>query len=320
MDNTEMPTRSNYPEREIDLLELWRVLWANKVIIIVIGTVFAVSSVFYALSKPDVYQATTLLSPASSKTGSAGLAGQFGGLASLAGINIGGNSSDRTGLALEVIYSRHFLETFIEKHKLLVPLMAATEWDKSTNKLTLNADVYDSTTQQWLINSDNGESFRPSLWQAVKQFREILVIDTDKESGMVTITIDFFSPKLATQWLAWLVDDINATMREKDNQEAKNSIEFLTAKLEQTKLADMQQVFYDLIEEQTKTLMLSEVSSEYVLKTVDPANAPEERSSPKRSVIVVIGTMLGGMLAIIIVLIRHFATKTTVATSTPVSR
>ena len=59
-----------------------------------------------------------------------------------------------------------------------------------------------------------------------------------------------------------------------------------------------------MIEEQTKTLMLAEVSDEYVFKTISPAKVSEEKAKPKpkRALIV----MLGGMLAVIIVLIRHF--------------
>jgi hypothetical protein len=75
----------------------------------------------------------------------------------------------------------------------------------------------------------------------------------------------------------------------------------------------MQTVFYQLIEEQTKTIMLAEVSKEYVLKTIDPANAPEEKAKPKRALIVVLGTMLGGILSVLFVLIRYFTKKGTTA-------
>ena len=128
---------------------------------------------------------------------------------------------------------------------------------------------------------------------------------------MITLAIEHYSPEIATQWLKLLVTDINSTMREQDKIEAQNSIDYLTKKLQETQLADMQTVFYQLIEEQTKTIMLAEVSKEYVLKTIDPANAPEEKAKPKRALIVVLGTMLGGILSVLIVLIRYFTKKRT---------
>ena len=53
--------------------------------------------------------------------------------------------------------------------------------------------------------------------------------------------------------------------------------------------------------------MLAEVRQEYVFKTIDPAVAPEEKSGPRRALICILTTLLAGMLAAIIVLLRHYA-------------
>ncbi len=110
-------------------------------------------------------------------------------------------------------------------------------------------------------------------------------------------------------WLTWLVQDINEYMREQDQIEAKASIDYLTSQLAKIKVATMETVFYELIEEQTKNMMLTMVKKEYVLKTIDPAQVPETRAKPNRSLILILGTILGGMLSILIVLIRFFITR-----------
>lgn len=297
---------------EIDLAELWHAIWSGKLLILIISAVFAVSSILYAINQPNIYKATTLLSPASDQGGASGLAkmaGQFGGLASLAGINLGGGGTDKTSLALEVLKSRVFLESFIDKYQLLVPLMAAKNWDINTNTLIFDEEIYNTTNKTWIREVKAPKKSKPSQWEAYEAFKEILSITTDKESGMITIAIEHYSPEVSTQWLKWLVNDINTTIREQDKAEAQRSIDYLTKKLQETQLADMQTVFYQLIEEQTKTIMLAEVSLEYVLKTIDPANAPEEKAKPKRALIVVLGTMLGGILSVLIVLIRYFTNK-----------
>ena len=71
----------------------------------------------------------------------------------------------------------------------------------------------------------------------------------------------------------------------------------------------METVFYQLIEEQTKNMMLTMVKKEYVFKTIDPAQVPDTKARPKRALIVVLGTMLGGVLSLFIVLIRYFFNK-----------
>jgi uncharacterized protein involved in exopolysaccharide biosynthesis len=294
---------------EIDLAELWHAIWSGKLLIITISGLFAISSIIYAINQPNIYKATTLLAPVSEQGGASGLAkmaGQFGGLASLAGINFGSGGTDKTGLALEVLKSRVFLENFINKHQLLVPLMAAKNWDSNSNTLIINDKIYKSITNTWLREVKAPKKPEPSSWEAYKAFKEILTITSDKETAMITLAIEHYSPAIATQWLSWLVSDINEAMREQDKAEAQRSVDYLTKKLQETQLADMQAVFYQLIEQQTKTIMLAEVSLEYVLKTIDPANAPEEKAKPKRALIVVLGTMLGGMLSVLIVIVRYF--------------
>ncbi len=306
------PYQNSENDDEIDLAELWFAIWAGKKLIIAITFIFAVSSVIYAINQPNIYRASTLLAPASEQGGAGGLAkmaGQFGGLASLAGINLGGGGTDKTGLALEVLKSRLFIEGFINKYQLLVPLMAAKNWNMHTNKLVLDEELYNAKNKTWVREVDATKTPEPSSWESFKELTEILSVSADKETGMITIAIEHYSPEIAKQWLIWLVAEINNTMREQDKSEAQRSIDFLSEKLQETQLADMQTVFYQLIEEQTKTIMLAEVSQEYVLKTIDPANAPDEKAKPKRALMVVLGTILGVLLAVLAILIRHFITR-----------
>jgi len=298
---------------EIDLAELWRAIWAGKFTIIIISMIFAVASVFFALSKPDIYKASVILAPASSEGGAGGLgalAGQFGGLASMAGINLGGGGGvDKTALALEMLKSRSFIETFIAKHDLLVPLMASKNWDMTSDSLILNEELYDQANKKWLREVKAPKKPEPSSWEAYKEFSELVTVAQDKTTSMVNIDIAFYSPSIAKQWLTWLIQDINEFMREQDQIEAKASIDYLTEQLVSIKVATMETVFYQLIEEQTKNMMLTMVKKEYVLKTIDPAQVPDTKDKPKRALIVVLGTMLGGILSVLIVLIRYFSSK-----------
>jgi len=302
------PTPSNIEQDdEIDLAELWRAIWSGKITIIIITAIFAIASVFYALSKPDVYKASVLLAPVSSESGGglAGLAGQFGGLASMAGINLGGSGGDKTSLALATLESRSFIENFIQKHELLVPLMAAKKWDKATGNLILNEEVYNNETKQWIQISPDITS-KPTPWAAYQALISKLSISKDKTTSLITVAIEFYSPIEAKKWLTLLINDINKFIREQETQETQASIAYLESKLETIKISNMETVFYTLIEEQTKNMMLAQVKKEYVFKTIDPAQVPDKKSGPKRSLIVILGTILGGILSILIVLVNYF--------------
>jgi len=291
---------------EIDLAELWRAIWAGKWLIIAITGLFAIASVFYALSLPNIYKSEALLAPAEQQSGAGGMASQLGGLASIAGISLGGGKTDKTGLALEIMKSRAFVFKFIENHQLIVPLIAVEGWKLDTNELIYDENVYDVISETWLRKVKAPLQPKPSLQESYKAFQKVIAINQDKASSMITITVEHYSPYLAKQWVDWLVDAINEEMKVRDLEEANNSIIYLENKLEQIKIADFQKVLYQLIEEQTKTIMFANVRKEYVLKTIDPALVPELKSGPKRALICVLGILLGSMLAVMVVLIRYF--------------
>jgi uncharacterized protein involved in exopolysaccharide biosynthesis len=297
---------------EIDLRELFSVIWAGKALIISITLLFAVASVALALWMPNIYKSEALLAPAEEAQGGglSALANQFGGLASLAGINLGkSGGTDKTELAIEVMKSRKFTSDFIEKHHILPELMAVDKWSLSDNKISYDPELYDINTKEWVRQVELPLQAKPSMQEAYKQFTKIFSVTSDKQSGLVTVSIEHKSPYVAKQWVDWLVTDINQVMKQRDVTEAKRSTEYLEKQIEQTNVADIRTVLYKLVEEQAKTIMFAEVRDEYIFKTIDPALVPEEKFKPKRALICVLGTLLGGMLAVFIVLVRYFVKK-----------
>ncbi|NRB25036.1 Wzz/FepE/Etk N-terminal domain-containing protein [Shewanella sp.] len=308
--DSQFPQTTN--EDEIDLRELFSVIWQGKWLIIAITAVFAIGSVIYAINQPNIYKSEALLAPAESEQGGglAALAGQFGGLASMAGINLsGGGGVDKTQMAIEVMKSRQFTSQFIQRHKILPDLMAIDKWNMSDNSITYDEELYNLSANTWVRVVNAPFKPEPSMQEAYKEFTKFVSVNSAKDTGMVTVSVEHQSPAVAQQWVTWLVEDINKVMKKRDVAEANRSSEFLTKQIASTNVADIRSILYKLIEEQAKTIMFAEVRDEYVFKTIDPALVPEEKAGPKRALICVLGTMLGGMLAVMIVLIRNFINK-----------
>lgn len=293
---------------EIDLRELFSVLWAGKILIVGITTLFALGSVIYALMLPNQYQASIVLAPAQQEAGglSASL-GQLGGLASLAGINIGEGGGSEPQLAQEILRSRSFIETFISENDLAVEVFAVDDWDVQTNQLSIDAALYDTDSGEWVREPPSGKLPKPSGWELYEAFSDRFSVSQDKKTGMVTLSVEYYSPIVAKQWADKLVAAINAHMQARKLQQVNRNIKYLEAQIEKTPIAEMREVFYTVIEEQIKSKMLAEASPEYVFETVSPAMVPEEKSQPKRALICILGTLLGGMLSVLWVLVRHYA-------------
>ena len=307
--NNDQFLQNPYPEDEIDLKELFMVLWAGKWLISAVTGLAAAISVVVALSLPNIYTASALLAPAESSGGGlSGLMKQYGGLASLAGVSLpGGEEGSRAQLGMQLMKSRAFIGDFVERRDILPELMAVDSWDAESGDIIFDADDFEAATATWVRDADFPKQPKPSLLEAHEAFMDILSVSEDKQTAYVTVSVDHHSPVVAAQWVNWLVEDVNAAVKAQDVSEAEKSIEYLKQQVANTSLADLQAMFFELIQSQTETVMLAEVRPEYVFKTIDPAVIPEEKSKPSRALICVLGTLLGGMLGVVIVLIRHYA-------------
>ena len=178
------------------------------------------------------------------------------------------------------------------------------------NTLKINDDAYDVEKNEWLIEDDDtGELRPPTSWKLFESFSERLAVSGDKKSGLVSVSIEYYSPLIAKQWVDMYVAAINAHMQQRQVEKVTNNINYLQAQIEKTSIAEMREVFYTIIEEQTKNKMVAEASPDYAFVAVGPSMVPEKKSQPKRALICILGTLLGGMLSVLLVLVMHYARK-----------
>lgn len=286
---------------ELTLREFFIVMWRGKWIIVLMTLSAAILSVYIALSKPNIYTSTVLLSPANSSSGNlaSNVSSRYGGLASLAGISLDGGQVNDVGLGIEIVKTRSFIVDFIKRRDILVPLFAMKSWENESNKIILNEDVYNKKLNIWLGDL-------PSYQDAFDKFTQMMSISINKKTGIVSLSITSQSPVLAQQWASWLVEDLNNVMKNRVVTEAKNSILFLQREIESTSLTELRLMFSRMIQEQTKIVMLGNVRPEYLFTIIDPAIIPERKVGPIRSQIAIIGTFIGGVFSVLLLFLRRY--------------
>lgn len=294
--------------KNISIIELCKELYLHKFSIIAVSSLFFILSIAISLSLTNRYTAkATLVGVVSDSGGLAALAKNFGGLASVAGLNLGASGGeDKSAIAIEIIKSREFINNFVLKNDLSVPLVAGERYNISTGELEIDSDIFDVKDNEWIREVKFPRTVEPSPWEIHKAFLDLLKIEQDVKTGFVTLSFEFYSPTLAKKWLELLIVEINEKIKNDDKQEAKKSIIFLNEALDNVKNSNMQQTFYQLIEEQTKTLMLTESKEEYVFKTISPAYLPERKSFPNRIVICISGGFLGAIIMSFWIISRYF--------------
>jgi uncharacterized protein involved in exopolysaccharide biosynthesis len=260
----------------IDLVVIWLVLKRYKVFIAICTVVGAVAATTFAFAATPMYRAeATITEVHESNMGGAGaIAGQLGGLASLAGVTLGaGGGQSRDAQA--ILKSRRLAQQFIERYDLTGKIMA-----KST------------TT--------------PTLWRAVARFRKnVLNVDEDRRNGVTTISMFWRDPKEAALWANNYVALGNELIRNRSAADASRNIGYLNEQLKQTSSVEVQHAMYNLVESETKTLMLATGRAEYAFSTIDPAVPPEVSASPKTAVIILIGIFVGIFAGILIAIARY---------------
>jgi uncharacterized protein involved in exopolysaccharide biosynthesis len=253
-------------EHEIDLVELWWIIWDRKYLVAATTVIFTALALFYAFTATPIFRASVIVTQVHDTTGLGGgseLGGSVGGLASLAGIDLGADSADLERQA--IMQSRHLIEEFVQRKDVL-PLLRANAKGAAAG----------------------------TVWKLVERFRRtVLDIQEDKIKGTMTITMDWADPAVAARWANEFVALANELVRNKAIADASRSVDYLNQQIEHTNSVDVQRVMYNLIEAQTKTLMLANGRIEYAFTIVDPAVTPEVRVRPWRSLMAATGVVLG---------------------------
>ena len=295
--------KENYVD-EIDLNELFNILWINKIFILAVVSCFSIISIMYALSLTNIYTAHSVLTPTSADN-SSGLSNQYGGLASLAGISLPGDSGE-VKVAIAFMSSKKLVGQLIRTESFLPNLMAVKKWNINTKQIIFDDKLYYSKNKTWVRNYTSPYQQVPSTQEAHKKFIEIVNVSEDKKTNFVTVSVEHISPVIAQEWALMIVRETNAMVANMKIQEAQNSIDFLNEQIMITPYAELRTLLYEVIQQKTQDMMLAKVNLEYALTTIDPPLIPEVKSKPSRAFICILGALLGGMLALFAILISRY--------------
>ncbi|MBN4060626.1 hypothetical protein JYT78_01005 [bacterium AH-315-I20] len=275
-------------EDEIDLLEYWNVLWKKKKLILSASFLAAFLAAGLSLLMPNIYQAEALLAPMGGEERKGGLSsvlGGLGGIASLAGVSLGGGGTVEQNIA--VLKSRQFIWGFVKDEKLM-PILFEDAWD--------------AETKQWIAEDVEQQ---PTLWAAWRVLTKVLNIDVDKSSGLVRLSIEWKDSELAASWANKLVYRINTYLREEAIKQSEHKLKYLNVELSKTKVEENRQALFGLISAEQKQAMLANTQQDFAFRVIDPAVVPDKKIKPKRAIIVIVSAFVVGFLAIVFVFIQE---------------
>ena len=285
---------------EIDFGELFQILMSKKLLVSSITLSAAIISVIYSLYLPNVYLSQSILSPASSQESLSDKLGAFSSFApAIPGISLPKTSVNKSLEGIERIRSYDFFTERFLPNIQYENLVAAKRWNKANNTIIYDKKIFNQSEQIW--------SEKPTNQEAYETYTEILSVLQSDKTSLVSMSIEHVSPYIAEKWLNLIIKNINDHMREIDKNVARNSIEFLNISASNTNLAEIKSVIFKLMENQIQTLTLAESNEYYVFRPISSPIAPEKKFKPVRSIICILGTMLGLIIGIASALIIHYS-------------
>ncbi|NPA45286.1 MAG: hypothetical protein GXO49_07120 [Chlorobi bacterium] len=285
---------------EIDLKELFSVIWKHKIFVAVFVFFVTVLSVVYVLSQPNQYKVYTVLAPQEQQKGLN--LGGLGALASMAGVNIGGGSGVTPDVAFQNLLNDYpFMKNFIQRNGYDELLLSG-----NLEKDYIFALNYDGIYKYFHENKDKKEiNFFNDIY---KPFVKSFNITTDKNTGLITVSYIHANRKFAYDVLNKFLEDATKYLVNKNLQDINSQIEKYQKELQTTNNIELKSELAKLISSLIKQKVYINTSKYYKVKVItDPyIPDPKDKVKPKRALIVIVAFITSFILAIFLVFFIDF--------------
>lgn len=357
------PAAHHIEDDEIDLIALAKTLWEGRKTVLKTILIFMGIGLFIAIFSPKEYTASTTIVPA---TEGKQISGSLGGLAAMAGINLGsmgGGSEISPSLYPQIISSIPF-----QKELLQTPLIIEGQTEKVTyadyytnvhspgllgyiKKYTIglpgiiiSAIKGEPTTNNQQLTANNQLlSITEEEKGLIKQLSNQIGLDVNDKDGYVTISANMPEALAAAELTKKAQDLLQQYIINFKVLKSSEQLKFIedryTEKEQAFKVAQQQlarfedqnqfvnsalakinfmrlQSEYDLafnvyseLAKQLETQQIQVKEDTPVFTVLKPVSIPIERSKPKRALILIIWTFLGGIVSVGMVFGKEFFTN-----------
>lgn len=292
-------------EDEIDLRELFETIKKGKKIIFMIVLIVVSFTFVYVLKMPNVYMSKAVLIPVESDKPSLG---GLGGLASMAGISIGGGGSMTPDIAFESLKDDYsFMKYFVVKNKIVTNLDNANR-DKNYVFALSYRGIYDLFKQD---KQDNEVDLDEKIYNTIKSIKKNLTITSDKKSALITVSYSDYDRKFAPEV-------VNSFLKDASRYLVNNNLQIIDSKLkyfqeEMDKISDielrknMSSMISNILQEKVVTQSKQYYKCDVLTK---PSIAYiKEKIKPKRALILIVAFITSVILGIFLVFFLEFIRK-----------
>ena len=295
---------------EIDLRELFAALWDGKLLIFIVTcAVFLFSSAYLHVAERS-YTVSVTLRPTeeqSSGGGNLGGLGGLGGLASLAGVQLPSGGATEFITFQAMLKSQEVASRLFADENLIQRLFAG-EWDESRKSflqpIPSTLGNVKRMLKPLLTGEGQGAYIAPNAARLAKTLAEDLSVSEDKTSGMLKLSMESAKPKLASDLMLALIRETDGFLKERFVISGSDALRFYQQKISKARSREHREALAKLIATEEQKLMLATREGPFVVEIMMGPDQSLRPTSPKSSLVLALGLVLGLFLGAAVVLMR----------------
>lgn len=267
-------------EAEIDVGEYLSILrkgwWKVAVFSLVSGAVM----LLYLSTKPNMYQATAVITPSVDEKK------QYPAIGALAsfGISIGGPSSVED---LESLFKSNDLTVRVFRKYNLWPIVLSEKYDTASGK----------TKPVWMdrLIGNERDPRLPSDWDAIRISKSLLRVSVNKKVGTVSVSFESPSAEGSANIVKYYLDEGKSRLQEEALDRAIKNKLFIEQQTRKTVDALTRDRLYSLYGQEVEREMMARNREQFGFRVIDSPRIPDRKSKPNRGSTALVGALFGGI-------------------------
>ena len=270
-----------YSQESLTLFSIWDLVVDNIKEISVVISIVTISGLIYSLSVQELYRSDILIAPVTQESNSGSSIEESLGRILPIDISV---SPEKTNQYIEILKSRTFIEDFIR----------TTE-----SKSIIFSNKWDKDNKRWI-------GIEPSDYKAYLIFRkDIMSINQLPKKNIYKLSIIWHEPEQTKLWANNLISSLNLRERKKAIIEAEKSMGFIQKQKESTPIISLQKSLDDMLLTQLSNSMKANINEEFSFVIIDPAQKPEQKYYPNRSLILILSFVSGILLSFLYIVFKN---------------
>ena len=281
---------------EIEFLEILGFLFKNKFKLLFVS--FSLGFIFfiYSLFLPNIFVSESKLKVVDNEMSRQIEASNLGIF------NVFQQSQSQRGYLQDHIESRDFFKRVSENTNIVILLLG---YEKIENK--------SEDEIRGLLNSKSLKEKHSKKLSQIDFLTQHSVFkssfEVDLASGPFTLRTFHTNPTLTKILIEQIVKETNSYFKDKDDRESSEAIKYISEELPKNNLIDVQATLNNVLSAKIRTLVLSNIKTDYVLEYIDSPFIPLSISLPSRDLYLYSGMLIGFFLTAFWLLSRRYLFK-----------